>query len=167
MWTLSRGTWALVSWLGIEPGPLNWECRALTAAPPGVGWGWGVGGGSLHVLINYFNFHHSLHSYCYTLSLPIQPYWETSVFPSCTCWIPALGHKLWVWIMLIHKRATNALTVHPSGWMESATQSVILSVIVCFPSALWGLCKLQFSTFVCLRNFEVFVVLFFSLLFLY
>ena len=107
-----------------------------------------MGGGSLHVLINYFSFHHSLHAYFDTLSLPIQLYWETSVFPSCTCWTPTLGHKLLVWIMPIHKRTTSALTVHPLGWMEPSTQSRILSIIVFFPSALWGLCKLQFSTFV-------------------
>ena len=33
-WVPSCGTWELVPWSGIEPGPLHWECGVLATGPP-------------------------------------------------------------------------------------------------------------------------------------
>ena len=111
MWTLSWGTWALtrdLTW-ALELGVQGLNCCTTG----------GGGGGRVSTCFNYFNVPHSLHSYCDILSLPIQPYWETSMFPSCMCWTPTLGLRLWLWMMRIHKRTTNALLcIHWDGWNQ-------------------------------------------------
>ena len=38
MWTLSRRLWDLAPWLGVEPGPLHWECGVLATGSPGKSW---------------------------------------------------------------------------------------------------------------------------------
>ena len=142
MWTLSWGTWALtrdLTW-ALELGVQGLNCCTTG----------GGGGGRVSTCFNYFNVPHSLHSYCDILSLPIQPLLgnlNVSI-------LYVLDPNPWSQALTVNdanpQEDHQCTPVHPLGWMESATQSIILSIIVFFPSALWGLCKLQFSTFVCL-----------------